>query len=164
MADLERAVALAARVETDRLKRNVGTLRRVAAMAPLLGLLGTLISAGRGLAAEGAAWGPTLGNALVPLTAGVALAVLALVAYDGLVGRVERLANAIDRLGAETVDAIAMSFPPEVPTSHRSSTAEIRRGPHAPVRPLHPIRVEIPDNIVRNLDRNMDRDDDRYDD
>ena len=97
VADLERAVALASRVETDRLKRNVGTLRRIAAMSPLLGLLGTLIAAGRTLSVPGAAWGPALGNSLIQLTSGVALAIVALVAYDGLVGgRVERLANAID--------------------------------------------------------------------
>ena len=158
VADLERAVALAARVETDRLKRNVGTLRRIAAMSPLLGLLGTLIAAGRALSVPGAAWGPALGNSLIPLTSGVALAIIALVAYDGLVGRVERLANAIDRLGAETVDAIAMSAVPEAPTASRP--VESRRGPHLPVRGSHPIRVEIPDAIARNIDR----DDDLFDD
>ncbi|WP_435011260.1 MotA/TolQ/ExbB proton channel family protein [Tundrisphaera lichenicola] len=158
VADLERAVALASRVETDRLKRNVGTLRRIAAMSPLLGLLGSLIAAGRALSVPGAAWGPSLGNSLIPLTSGVALAILALVAYDGLVGRVEKLSNEIDRLGAETVDAIAMSSVVETPAVHRPS--EPRRGPHIPVRGSHPIRVEIPDSIVRNLDR----DDDPFDD
>ena len=34
-ADLERAVALARRVEVDRLRRNVGTLRRLAALCPV---------------------------------------------------------------------------------------------------------------------------------
>ena len=108
--DLERAVALARQVEADRLRRHVGTLRRVAAMSPLVGLLGTLISAGRALANFGVApaqsWGPAMSQALAPLTVGVALAILALVAYDGLAGRVETLANELDRLGAETVDAI----------------------------------------------------------
>ncbi|MEJ7639697.1 MAG: MotA/TolQ/ExbB proton channel family protein [Singulisphaera sp.] len=66
VADLERAVALAARVEADRLRRNVGTLRRIAALTPLLGLLGTLLSAGRALSAIGPAsapgsWGPPWG-------------------------------------------------------------------------------------------------------
>ena len=37
--------------------------------------------------------GPALAAALTPLTAGVALAILALVAYDGLTGRVETLAG-----------------------------------------------------------------------
>ncbi len=45
--DLERAVTLAHRVETERLRRNVGTLRRVAALAALLGVLGTLFALGR---------------------------------------------------------------------------------------------------------------------
>lgn len=115
-ADLERAVTLAHRVEAERLRRNVGTLRRIAALAPLLGLLGTLLACGRVLAAAPAsgtaAWGPGLASALVPLTLGVALATLALVAYDSLVVRIERLAGALDRLGAETLDAVAMAAPP----------------------------------------------------
>ena len=164
VADVERAVALASKLETDRLNRNVGTLKRIAAMSPLLGLLGTLIVTGRALSVPGATFGPSLGTALIPLTSGVALAILALVAYDGLVGRVEKLANVIDRLGAETVDAIAMATvvePSHIPISHAHRPSEIRRGPHMPVRSSHPIRVEIPDAIIRNLDRD---DDDRYED
>ena len=84
----------------------------------MLGLLGTLLSAGRrpdgpGGLGPGSAWGPAVAAALGPLTAGVALAILALVAYDGLAGRVEALANDLDRLGAETVDAIALTLSPE---------------------------------------------------
>ena len=155
-ADVERAVALASKVETDRLRRNVGTLRRIAAMAPLLGLLGSLISAGRALSAEGAAWGPAVGHSLIPLTASVALAILALVAYDGLMGKVEKLTNAIDRLGAETVDAIAMSASHEPAPSAASihpRPTEARRVMHGPFRGPHQIRVEIPDSIARNIDR-----------
>ena len=48
-SDQERAVALAHRVESERLRRNVGTLRRIAFLAPLVGLLGTLFSLGRAL-------------------------------------------------------------------------------------------------------------------
>jgi biopolymer transport protein ExbB len=162
VADIERAVALASKVETDQLRRNVGTLRRIAAMSPLLGLLGTLIAAGRALSVEGAAWAPALGSSLIPLTSGVALAILALVAYDGLVGKVEKLANAIDRLGAETVDAIAMSATPEPMASSLSSSPsrlEVRRPMQGPFRGPHPIRVEIPDSIARNIDH-----DDEYED
>ena len=136
--DLERAVDLARQVEADRLRRHVGTLRRVAAMAPLVGLLGTLMSAGRALATPGgtpgAAWGPALAHALAPLTAGVAVAILALVAYDGLAGRVEGLANELDRLGAETIDAIMMAATPE--------PAGPARGPHA-YQP-HQVRIDLP--------------------
>ncbi len=50
-ADQERTVGMAHRVESERLRRNVGTLRRIAVMAPLLGLLGTLFALGRALEA-----------------------------------------------------------------------------------------------------------------
>jgi biopolymer transport protein ExbB len=159
VADLERAVALASKVETDRLRRNVGTLRRIAAMSPLLGLLGSLIAAGRALSVPGAAWAPALGNSLIPLTSGVALAIVALVIYDGLVGKVEKLTNAIDRLGAETVDAIAMSATPEPTPQSPSRTVDPRRVSHGPFRGPHPIRVEIPDSIVRNMDRDNEFED-----
>jgi biopolymer transport protein ExbB len=152
VVDLERAVAMAHRVEVEQLRRNVGTLRRVAALAPLLGLLGTLISAGRvlntlGTASAGTApaWGPALAGALSPLTAAVALAILALVAYDGLAGRVEKLAGVLDRLGADTVDAIAMAAPTEIPTSD-GLIAHLAESPRAP----HQIRIEIPDALARS--------------
>ena len=155
--DLERAVAMAHRVEADRLRRNIGTLRRIAALAPLLGLLGALFSAGRVLSGLGAgaaspAVGPALATALTPLTAGVALAILALVAYDGLTGRVEKLAGTLDRVGTETVDAIALAAPAD------PRGTELR--PHAggPLRSPHAIRVEIPDALTRSRNRDDDRD------
>jgi biopolymer transport protein ExbB len=132
--DLERAVALAHRVETERLRRNVGTLRRIAVLTPLLGLLGTLFALGRALenvpaaavqansdvlaaaAAPGFAWGPALAATLTPLSAGIVIATLSLVAYDGLLIRIEKLAGGLDRLGAETIDAIAMAAPVSTPT------------------------------------------------
>ena len=138
-ADLERAVALAHRVESERLRRNVGTLRRIAILTPLLGLLGTLFAVGRALegvpasappgsnlttsAAVGhesfgpsIAWGPLVAAALTPLSAGIIIATLALVAYDGMLTRIEKLAGSLDRLGAETIDAISMSAPISSPT------------------------------------------------
>jgi biopolymer transport protein ExbB len=154
--DLERAVGLAHRVEVERLRRHVGTLRRLAALAPLLGLLGTLVSAGRVLAAVGAAaggpaLGPALATALGPFTAGVALAILSLVAYDGLTGRVETLAATLDRVGAETIEAIVLATPAEV------RPAELRAHGGGAVRAPHPIRVEIPDALTRLRNRDDDR-------
>jgi biopolymer transport protein ExbB len=167
-SDLERAVALAHRVESDRLRRNVGTLRRIAALAPLLGLLGTLFALGRALEAlpsaplsaatpattgpthgdpiePVAAWGPQIASALAPLCLGVAIATLALVAYDGLLIRIEKLAGELDRLGAETIDAIAMAAPitppihlavsaqPRAPSSRTDQAVESPHGqPHRP--------------------------------
>jgi biopolymer transport protein ExbB len=131
-SDLERAVTLAHRVETERLRRNVGTLRRVAVLAPLLGVLGTLFSLGRALEAmppigipgpglaspaqpstppAALAWGPALAATLAPLSTAIVIATIALVAYDGVLARVENLAGALDRLGAETIEAIATTAP-----------------------------------------------------
>ncbi len=133
-ADLERAVLLAQRVESDRLKRNIGSLRRIAALAPLLGLLGTLFALSRTLestpiapgpamravpvvanVAETAAWGRALAATLAPLTVGIIIAAISLVAYDALMIRVEKLTGALDRLGTETIDAIAMTAPISTP-------------------------------------------------
>jgi biopolymer transport protein ExbB len=136
--DLERAVAMAHRVETEGLRRNVGTLRRVAALSALLGILGTLFALGRALesippagapgpgvtATSPPAWGPALAAAITPLSAGLIIATLALVAYDGVLSRVEKLAAALDRLGAETIEAIAMSAPPA------STPIAMARPPH----------------------------------
>ena len=50
--------------------------------------------------------------AITPLSTGLIIATLALVAYDGVLTRVEKLAGALDRLGAETIEAVAMSARP----------------------------------------------------
>jgi len=163
-ADLERAVALAHRVETERLRRNVGTLRRIAVLTPLLGLLGTLFALGRALegvadvAAPGAgpgtsasaspaptvsrvAMGSALSTALTPLSTGIIIATLALVAYDGLLIRIEKLAGGLDRLGAETIDAIAMTAPISppamtlAPVASRSSASKLEAAPGGPLTP-----------------------------
>ena len=105
----------------------MGTLRRIAVLAPLLGLLGTLFALGRAWKAcplrqtpqrsesgrtspPDRAWGPAIAAAL-PLSAGIVIATLSLVAYDALLIRIEKLAGGLDRLGAETIDAIALTSP-----------------------------------------------------
>lgn len=150
--DLERAVAMAQRIESDRLRRNVATLRRVAALAPLVGLLGTLLAAGRALNTAGAAWGPAVATALTPLTAGVAIAILSLIAYDGLMGRIESLAGALDRLGAETVDAIAMSRPLE------GRASDPRHTIGGLIRTPHQIRIDPSETHSRIANRESDFD------
>ena len=78
-AELERAVGLAHRWESEGLRRNVGTLRRITILAPLLGLLGTLLTFDRIMIEAGGgpiAW-PDLAEALRPSILGVALATAA---------------------------------------------------------------------------------------
>jgi biopolymer transport protein ExbB len=133
--DLERAVTLARRREVEALSRHVATLRRLAALAPLVGLLGALAQAGQILrqAQANAAIGSALADALAPLTAGVAIAILALVAYDGLSGKVEALAAELDRIGAETVDAIAMATGSDLRTHPGAAPRAPHQAPRVPV-------------------------------
>lgn len=143
VADLERAVAQARRQEVDSLRRNVGTLRRVAALAPLVGLFGTLGAAARVMRAAGAApaaWAG-LADALAPLTVGVGVAILALVAFDALSGRVEGLAGDLDRIGGLTVEAIALAEPPPA-RADRPPIAGPVRPPHATYSPGPRVRDE----------------------
>ena len=177
--DLERAVALTHRGEAESLRRNVGTLRRIAALAPLIGLLGTLLGVGRVLAAipgpaaaataapgliasASTAWGPALAHALSSLIIGLTIATLALVVYDSLVIRIERLSGALDHLGAETIDAIAMATQPAVasvtaspllPRTSRPDPAHAAGGP-GPVRGHSQVptqRRRADDAMTRNL-------------
>lgn len=161
VADLERAVVLAHRVEAGRLRRHVGTLRRLAALSPLLGLIGTLVAANRALIAvgPGTAWGPALASALGPLTAGVVLATLALVAYDGLAGRVENLAADLDGIGAATIDAIAMALPLDPPARLGSAAAK----PQGPARTPHQVRIEVPKSKPKPAPEIPLDDDDEFD-
>ena len=109
VADQERAVSMAVRVEGARLRKNLGTLRRVGTIAPLLGLLGTLgkLEQGLSLSVGAVAWSSVVAGSLGTLTAGVALAILAFVAFDGLTERAEGLVERLERIGSETVDAIS---------------------------------------------------------
>jgi biopolymer transport protein ExbB len=160
-SDLERGASLARQVEVDALRRHVGTLRRIAALAPLVGLLGTLTAAGRILAtltpgAASPAWGPALAGALGPLTFGVALAILALVAYDGLQGKVEALAGDLERVSAQTIDAITTSTA-ALEARNTRARADAAGPPRTPHQGGHPIRIPMPEDIVRQMDRERDR-------
>ncbi|WP_165070456.1 MotA/TolQ/ExbB proton channel family protein [Paludisphaera rhizosphaerae] len=142
--DMERAVGLAHRWESDRLRRNVGTLRRIAVLAPLLGLLGALLAADRLLRFSGDApvTGPATADALAPLIAGAALGVAALVLYDLLATRVERLGATLDRIGAETIDAVAMTTKAHAPTLTVAPPPAPSPQPIAPSYPSTPhIRI-----------------------
>jgi biopolymer transport protein ExbB len=156
--ELERAAVLARQLEGDRLRRHVGTLRRVAALSPLLGLLGALFHTQRALQAlpVGANWAPTVAAALGPLTVGVAMAILALVAYDGLMGRVESLTNDLDRMGAAIVDAVHIAAIETKLAESRPHAPSAGRGPH--YGQPHPGRVESPDTTRRDMSRTHDDD------
>jgi biopolymer transport protein ExbB len=137
--DLERALNSAVRVETEELSRNIPTLRRVAILAPMLGLLGSLIIVGRLLQAQDPkivveTWTTLLAQGLLPLTGGVLVAVLALISYDGLSIRVTKYTNRLEQLGTRLVDQIVMATPPPDP----------RRMLGAPVLSNKPHMTDLP--------------------
>ncbi|MDX2038893.1 MAG: biopolymer transporter [Isosphaeraceae bacterium] len=176
VADLERAVSLAIRTQTDRLDRRVGTIQRLAVLSCLLGVLGALITASERLSRPEASATEALAAAIQPLIAAVVLSILLIVAFDGLRARIESISEALDRLGAETVDAVAMSQSTELKPAPepRSAPVESRsqRGfepprPHlfeanrgndpqrrypSDNRSPHQIRVDIPDAMIRALE------------
>jgi biopolymer transport protein ExbB len=127
-AEMDRGTTLARNAERARLGRGLSTLRRVALLAPLLGLLGALGAAQRLLATSSGLPGAfpaasTWASVLEPLTAGVVLAVLALVAYDGLTVRLENLLALLAGFEAELADALA---------EHAVSVSSLRPGPVRP--------------------------------
>lgn len=149
-AELERAVDLAHRWESEQLRRNVGTLRRIATLAPLIGLFGSLLTAQRLLRQAGGEpiSAASTADALGPLVFGVGLGVVAMVLNDFLATRVERLGATLDRLGAETIDAVAMTTAVAAPTLTAHSPApHIRIGePAAERKPVVvvPVRGSAP--------------------
>jgi len=156
-AEVERGAALARQVEVAALRRHVGTLRRVAGIVPLIGLLGTLSAAGRVLAESPGQTSGNLGAALAgtlgPLIAGVSLAILTLVAYDGISGAIESLEGDFERLISRTVDAIAIARDGQAspsPSRSRGDAAGAFPSPHAIPASRSISRL---DDEVRPIDR-----------
>jgi biopolymer transport protein ExbB len=171
ISDLERCVARASKQEVEGLTRSVGTLKRLAMIAPLIGLLGSLQAASRALgglegAEQAAIWGPIVASSLAPLTMGVVLALIALIAFDGLMVRVERLGSELDRFGGETIDIISTAHPyaesvargdrpnvPRAPACEASPRATTPRhqphfGPTGPHRGPRVRREENPQDLM----------------
>ena len=114
-AEVRDAVEDAGRLEAPRLERYLGALATITSVAPLLGLLGTVVGMIKCLAvimhkggqvipgdlAEG------IGNALVTTAAGLSVAIPSLIAYNYLVSRVDNLVLEMEIGSSEIVDLIA---------------------------------------------------------
>lgn len=114
-ADIREAMEGAGRLEIPRLERYLGALATITSVAPLLGLLGTVVGmikclsvimhkAGQvipGDLAEG------IGNALVTTAAGLSVAIPSLIAYNYLVSRVDNLVLEMEANSSELVELIS---------------------------------------------------------
>jgi biopolymer transport protein ExbB len=99
------AIQSAAIVEIPTLERRIGTIAALARVAPLLGFLGTLIAAFQALYllesfnGDSGVLSRLLAEALINSAAGLAISVMALLAYHFLSGRVRALVHDFEWVG-----------------------------------------------------------------
>ena len=115
-AAIREAVAHDLGAEVAELKRNVRVLNATATIAPLLGLLGTVVGmiesfdalAGRtGNAGKGEALAHGISLALMATAVGLAIAVVSVTLYYYLIGRVDALAHELDTEATKVIDLVA---------------------------------------------------------
>lgn len=110
--EIKEAVQEAGRRETYALEKRMDLLASIAAIAPMLGFLGTvtgMIGAFRQIQRYEGLVNPSLlaggiWEALVTTAAGLAVGLVALFAYNLLVGRIARLVNGFERVSSDFVD------------------------------------------------------------
>ena len=101
------AIQSAAIVEIPSLERRIGTIAALARVAPLLGFLGTLIAALQALYSLESLNGDSgmlsgrLAEALITSASGLAIGIMAMLAYHFLNGRVRALVHDFERVGLE---------------------------------------------------------------
>ena len=99
------AIQSAAIVEIPTLERRIGTIAALARVAPLLGFLGTLIAALQALYSlesfngDSGVLSRLLAEALVTSASGLAISVMAMLAYHFLSGRVRALVHDFEWVG-----------------------------------------------------------------
>lgn len=128
------------RVEVARLEKRLNMLGTIAQIAPLLGLLGTVLGFmrifdgvrqdGNWVLAKTLAGGVWEG--LVCMALGLAIAIPCYIAFNYLVGRKDDLGADIDRISSEILSIITVELPPSKP----SGPAKARPARKAPARPV----------------------------
>lgn len=125
IGEIKETVQEAGRRETYDLEKRMDLLASVAAIAPMLGFLGTvtgMIGAFRQIQRYEGLVNPSLlaggiWEALVTTAAGLAVGLLALFAYNLLVSRIARLVNGLERASSDFIDLL------QTPTSERKRVA-----------------------------------------
>ncbi|MEC8209351.1 MAG: MotA/TolQ/ExbB proton channel family protein [Verrucomicrobiota bacterium] len=108
------AIQSAAIVEIPTLERRIGTIAALARVAPLLGFLGTLIAAFQALYlfesfnGDSGVLSRLLAEALITSASGLAISVLAILAYHFLYGRVRALVHDFEWMGHEIHEFLIM--------------------------------------------------------
>jgi biopolymer transport protein ExbB len=130
---IEKQIADAGEREITLLRKRLRALSVIAAVAPLLGLLGTIfgmIKAFQTVAVSGEALGRTellaggIYEAMVTTAAGLIVAIPALISYHWLAAKVDRLVADMDHLCVEFLESDVLTTP--------HAPARPTRAPHAP--------------------------------
>ncbi|MDE3106114.1 MAG: MotA/TolQ/ExbB proton channel family protein [Acidobacteriota bacterium] len=110
---LERAAAMAASESLTQMEQQMTWLATIAAIAPFIGLFGTvmgIIDAFHGLGTAGAATlravAPGISEALITTAAGLVVAIPAVVGYNQLTARLREFGSRMDDFGRELLNAI----------------------------------------------------------
>src|SRR6201997_694945 len=119
---LERAAQTASSEALTAMEQRMTWLATIAAIAPFIGLFGTvwgIIDAFHGLGTAGAATpravAPGISEALIPTAAGLIVAIPAVIGYNQLTARIREFGARMDDFGRELLNAIenaAMITPP----------------------------------------------------
>ncbi|HVU37412.1 MAG TPA: MotA/TolQ/ExbB proton channel family protein [Opitutales bacterium] len=116
---LRGAIQAMALVEIPTLERRLGTIALIAKIAPLLGLLGTVLGLLRGFAlmnangpyANAADFAGIINAALATTAAGLAIAIMAYLAHHFLYGRVRALVHDMEWVGNEMLQFLLVDLP-----------------------------------------------------
>lgn len=116
--EIREAIEDAAMTEIPKLERNIGVIATIAHIAPLLGLLGTVIgmlkafqiieqkAAGAIPVSPGDLAGG-IWEALITTMAGIAVAIPTYIAYNYLVARIDAIVSEMERSAVELVDVMS---------------------------------------------------------
>ena len=120
---LRGAIQATALVEIPTLERRLGTIAAIAKVAPLLGLLGTVLSMLHGFSqmnqlgayANAGDFSGIIASALVTTATGLAIAIMAYLAHHFLHGRVRALVHDMEWVGNEMLHFLLVDLPATPP-------------------------------------------------
>ena len=118
-ANMRLAVQEAALVELPPLERRIGTIGAIAKIAPLLGLLGTVLALLQGFFSMGgeqsyanaSQFAALFGEALLTTAAGLTIMIMALLAHHFLIGRVKAIVHDMEWTANKLMDFILKDAP-----------------------------------------------------
>jgi biopolymer transport protein ExbB len=130
--EVEQAILDSGERVSNHLRRNLRILNGISQVAPLLGLLGTVVGmiiSFNGLSTTAGAEGQRemlaggIAQALITTASGMFVAIPALIAYLYFVGRVDKLVTEIDAIGQQIVELISADALAENRAGRRSKAA-----------------------------------------